>query len=168
MERTQSIRRNDRADQPRCCLVIALKPGIRVQVHATGSLQRISLFLSPSFIFDTEHCHPSLIEPLASWLKAYSQRKFLPFPLPFPAPSFRADVLRFLHASPWGSIFSYQDVAKAVGSPRAARAVGNICQGNPFPLLVPCHRVIRADGSLGRYTPNPTIKMELLQFEDAI
>jgi O-6-methylguanine DNA methyltransferase len=84
---------------------------------------------------------------------------------PIPIDTFQGDVLRFLQTIPWGSVCSYKDVAKAVGSPRAARAVGNICRGNLFPLLIPCHRVIRSDGEIGRYTPDPSLKRQLLYFE---
>lgn len=140
--------------------VIAARPGIRVQIHFKGgSLQRITLFSSPEFILDTPQA-----EPFRAWLKAYSQGESIPLSLPLPN-TFQGDVLRFLQTIPWGSVCSYKDVAKGVGSPRAARAVGNICRGNLFPLLIPCHRVIRADGGMGRYTPDPSLKKELLQFE---
>lgn len=102
---------------------------------------------------------------LVAWLQAYSQGQFLAFPLPLAQDTFQGDVLRFLQTIPWGAVCSYQDVAKGVGSPRAARAVGNICRGNLFPLLIPCHRVIRSDGEIGRYTPDPSLKRQLLYFE---
>ncbi len=143
--------------------VIGSGPSIRVQVHyKAGSLERISLFSSPKFSLE---CPSAQIDPFRTWLKAYSQGQFIPFPLPLPGDTFQGDVLRFLQTIPWGSVCSYKDVAKAVGSPRAARAVGNICRGNLFPLLIPCHRVIRSDGEIGRYTPDPSLKRQLLQFE---
>jgi O-6-methylguanine DNA methyltransferase len=143
-------------------VAIPLKPGIRVQAHyKADSLSRISLFSSPRFIFEGD-------EALTAWLKAYVERKTTPFPLPLPKDTFQGDVLRFLQTIPLGAVMSYQEVAKAVGSPRAARAVGNICRGNLFPLLIPCHRVIRSDGKMGQYTPDPSIKLELLQFEGVI
>lgn len=143
-------------------VVIALKPGIRVEAqYQAGSLLRISLFSSPQFIFEGD-------EVLTAWLKAYAERKTAGFPLLLPKDTFQGDVLRFLQTIPLGAVMSYQEVAKAVGSPRAARAVGNICRGNPFPLLIPCHRVIRSDGKMGQYTPDPSIKLELLHFEGII
>ena len=143
--------------------VIGAGPGIRVQIHLkAGSLERISLFSSPEFSLD---CPSKPIAPFRAWLKAYSQGQTLPFSLPLPSGTFQGDVLRFLQTIPWGSVCSYQDVAKGVGSPRAARAVGNICRGNPFPLLIPCHRVIRSDGEIGHYTPDPSLKRQLLHFE---
>ena len=144
-------------------VIISAKPGIRVQAHfKAGSLARISLFSSQNLSLD---CPQDDMGDLIAWLKAYSQGQFLAFPLPLAHDTFQGDVLRFLQTIPWGSVFSYKDVAKAVGSPRAARAVGNICRGNLFPLLIPCHRVIRSDGEIGRYTPDPSLKRQLLHFE---
>jgi len=149
-------------------VVISLKPGIRVQVHfQAGSLQRISLFSSSDFVFDPQFCPPDQAKILMDWLYAYAQGKSLPLSLPLPQNTFQGDVLRFLQTIPRGSVCSYQDVARGVGRPRAARAVGNICRGNPFPLLIPCHRVIRSDGKMGHYTPDPFLKMQLLHFEEA-
>lgn len=66
---------------------------------------------------------------------------------------------------PFGSTMSYQEVAQAAGSPRAARAVGGACNRNPFPLLVPCHRVIQANGKIGGFALDLEIKRRLLEFE---
>ena len=63
----------------------------------------------------------------------------------------------------WGT--SYAQVAAAVGSPRAVRAVGTACAKNPLPLVVPCHRVVRSDGSLGQYAGGPELKAILLDLE---
>ncbi len=146
---------------------IAHKPGIRVQAHSKpGSLTRVRLFSSPRFTLDTEFCDKDQIEALTAWLKAYAKRKPIPFPLSLHQDTFQGDVLRFLMTIPMGTVLSYQDVAKALGSPRAARAVGNICRGNLFPLLIPCHRVIRSNGKMGQYTPDPDLKWELLHFEE--
>lgn len=53
---------------------------------------------------------------------------------------------------PYGSVITYGALAARVGSPMAARAVGTVMSSNPFPLVVPCHRVVNADGSIGRYS----------------
>lgn len=147
-------------------ILISSKPGIRVQVHCkAGSLIRVSLFSDSSFMLDPEFCSKDQIEIFETWLKNYSQKKWTSLPLPMPRGTFQEDVLRCLQAIPWGSVLSYKEVAEAVGSPRAARAVGNICRGNLFPLFIPCHRVIRSDGGIGCYTPDPFIKRQLLHFE---
>jgi methylated-DNA-[protein]-cysteine S-methyltransferase len=64
-----------------------------------------------------------------------------------------------------GETVSYGELAEMAGYPRAARAVGNAMAANPIPVVVPCHRVIRSDGSMGRYGKDPTWKERLLRHE---
>ena len=68
---------------------------------------------------------------------------------------------------PYGETAGYGEIAIAAGSPRAARAVGTACATTPFSLVVPVHRVIRADGSLGEYGGRPEVKRFLLDLERA-
>ena len=65
----------------------------------------------------------------------------------------------------YGHTESYAQVATAAGSPRAVRAVGTACALNPLPLVVPCHRVVRSDGSMGGYAGGPDAKQILLRLE---
>lgn len=67
----------------------------------------------------------------------------------------------------YGTVTTYADLAAEAGSPRAARAVGNALGANPLPIVVPCHRVIRGDGSLGGYTSGVPTKAFLLELEGA-
>lgn len=78
---------------------------------------------------------------------------------------FQQAVYRAVRRIPKGQTRSYQWVAKAIGRPRAARAVGNALHANPFAPTVPCHRVIRADGTLGGYATGPSKKRVLLRRE---
>jgi len=80
---------------------------------------------------------------------------------------FNQGVLRATAEIPFGETASYGDVAAAAGSPRAARAAGNALAGNPIPIVVPCHRVIHADGGLGGYTGGLDTKRFLLRLEGA-
>jgi len=66
---------------------------------------------------------------------------------------------------PYGETRSYSDIARAVENPRASRAVGLANGKNMIPILIPCHRVIRSDGSLGGYGPGVHIKKKLLELE---
>lgn len=66
---------------------------------------------------------------------------------------------------PYGQARSYAQIAHDVGAPRAARAVGQALGANPVPIIVPCHRVVRADGSLGGYGAGPGLKEALLSLE---
>jgi methylated-DNA-[protein]-cysteine S-methyltransferase len=67
----------------------------------------------------------------------------------------------------YGQTRSYQEVARLVGNPKAVRAVGTACATNPLPVVVPCHRVLRADGSLGGYIGGLEAKTALLHLEAA-
>ncbi len=81
------------------------------------------------------------------------------------AHGFRREVLTQLRAIRYGATQSYGAVAAATGHPRAARAVGSACRVNPLPIVVPCHRVVRADGSPGDYAGGPEAKRLLLALE---
>ena len=65
---------------------------------------------------------------------------------------FQLKVWTFLKKIPSGKVISYSQVAKAVGKPSAVRAVANAIGKNPYPIKIPCHRVIRSNGSLGGYS----------------
>ncbi len=78
---------------------------------------------------------------------------------------FRRDVLVALRAIPHGATATYGAVAVATGRPRAVRAVGTACARNPVPLVVPCHRVVRSDGSIGQYRGGVAAKQMLLTLE---
>ena len=64
---------------------------------------------------------------------------------------FQIKVWNELKKIPKGKIKTYKEIAEIIGHPNAARAVGNACKKNPYPIKIPCHRVIRSDGSLGGY-----------------
>lgn len=67
-------------------------------------------------------------------------------------PAFHRRVYRELRKIPSGKTVTYGELAKRVGSPGAARAVGQAMAANPIPIIIPCHRVLRADGSVGNYS----------------
>jgi len=91
-----------------------------------------------------------------------------PVDLSFLSP-FEQAVLAVCRAIPRGEVRTYADLAAAVGRPGAARAVGNAMRRNPVPLLVPCHRVVRRDGTIGQYSMGgPEMKRRLLQLEGAL
>lgn len=66
--------------------------------------------------------------------------------------AFELDVWTALRKIPWGATASYGQVAAMIGRPKAARAVGAACGANPLPLIIPCHRVVKADGRIGGYS----------------
>ena len=81
---------------------------------------------------------------------------------------FSRRVLDGTSAIRYGSYETYSEVAAGIGSPRAARAVGNAVAANPIPLVIPCHRVLRAGGLLGKYGGGVERKRFLLELEGAI
>ena len=74
--------------------------------------------------------------------------------------AFQIRVWNELKKIPFGETRSYKDIAILIGRPNASRAVANACASNPFPIKVPCHRVIRSDGTLGGYSGCGGIKMK--------
>ena len=89
------------------------------------------------------------------------------FPVDIRGTDFQMKVWTALRGIPRGETRSYFDVAEMVGAPRAVRAVANACASNPIPLIIPCHRVIRKDGSLGGYGLGIGRKKSLLAAEKA-
>ena len=83
---------------------------------------------------------------------------------------FQVKVWKYLRKIPKGKVKTYLEVAKAIGKPRAFRAVANAVGKNPYPLKIPCHRVIRSDGTLGGYSGKGGIlkKRQLLKFEKVL
>ncbi len=80
---------------------------------------------------------------------------------------FRRLVQQHLPEIPYGRTASYKEMAALVGNPGAVRAVGTACSTNPLPIVVPCHRVVRSDGSLGGYVGGFAAKQALLDLEHA-
>jgi methylated-DNA-[protein]-cysteine S-methyltransferase len=83
-------------------------------------------------------------------------------------PPFSRRVLEVTARIPFGDVRTYAEVARAIGAPRASRAVGNALGANPVPLVIPCHRVIRGDGSTGGYGLGPDLKPRLLALEASV
>jgi methylated-DNA-[protein]-cysteine S-methyltransferase len=80
---------------------------------------------------------------------------------------FRREVVSHLADIPYGTTESYAALARAAGRPTAVRAVGSACSHNPLPLLLPCHRVVRSDGTIGQYLGGTEAKVALLALEGA-
>lgn len=93
------------------------------------------------------------------------QRKSFQVPINPEGSAFQLKVWNFLRTIPYGKTLSYQEVALALGSRGASRAVGTANAKNPLCLLIPCHRVISSDGSLGGYSGGIDTKAHLLNLE---
>ena len=94
------------------------------------------------------------------------RRTTFDLPLDFRLSSgFRRTVLDHLPDIGYGTTASYATVALAAGNPKAVRAVGSACAKNPLPIVVPCHRVVRSDGTIGQYAGGSEAKRTLLDLE---
>jgi methylated-DNA-[protein]-cysteine S-methyltransferase len=113
---------------------------------------------------------PARLDPATRQLAEYFEggRRMFELPLDFRlSRGFRLAVLAHLPAIGYGHTESYAQVAAAAGSPKAVRAVGTACATNPLPVVVPCHRVVRSDGSYGGYVGGEDAKRTLLTLEAA-
>ncbi len=104
---------------------------------------------------------PSMTLQEAKWqLEAYfaGSRKSFNLPLHFACSTFYKEIYASLMNVPYGSTLSYKELATLAGSPDASRAVGTALSHNPFPIIVPCHRVLKSDGGLGSYSAADGVK----------
>jgi methylated-DNA-[protein]-cysteine S-methyltransferase len=141
----------------------------RLYVPRDGVSQRALALQEYAGLREGEH---PVIESLAATLGRYLRGEAVEPPLSFAAlsdcPAFQQAVLRAEHAVPRGWVTTYGRLAAHLGSPRAARAVGSALAHNPFPLLIPCHRALRADLSLGGYQGGLAMKRALLELEGQV
>ena len=113
---------------------------------------------------------PAALDPAARQLGEYFEGRRQAFDLPLDwrlSAGFRRTVLSHLPEIGYGRTASYSAVAELAGSPRAVRAVGSACATNPLPVVIPCHRVVRSNGSLGGYLGGVQAKRTLLNLEAA-
>lgn len=113
------------------------------------------------------------IDSLCSGIESYLSGRKVCFPLDLlnleSCTPFQRAVLQTQHRVPYGCVSTYGTIAAAIGKPGAARAVGNALASNPFPVVIPCHRTVQSDGSIGGFQGNPGegsgIKKTLLYIE---
>jgi len=133
-----------------------------VEGHDTV-LSRLATMLSPRVL----HA-PARLDAVARQMDEYFAKGRTTFDVPLDlslADGFRRSVIEHLRDIDYGHRRSYAQLAAAVGSPRAVRAVGSACAHNPLPVVIPCHRVVRSDGTTGQYVGGPSAKCTLLDLE---
>jgi methylated-DNA-[protein]-cysteine S-methyltransferase len=114
---------------------------------------------------------PAALDPARRELDEYFDGKRRDFDLALDwslIGTFASRVLRTTAAIPYGNSLTYGEVAGKIGSPGASRATGNALGSNPIPIVIPCHRVLRAGGAIGGYAGGPERKQWLLAHEGAI
>lgn len=157
-------------DSPLGPLLLAATSGglIRVAYQSEGFdsvLDTLATKVSPRLLRS-----PKRLDETARELEEYFEGRRSHFDLSLDyslSKGFRQTVQRHLPQIAYGQTRSYGDIAAMVGNPKAVRAVGTACATNPLPIVVPCHRVLRADGSLGGYIGGPAAKNALLTLERA-
>jgi len=111
-----------------------------------------------------------LLGKATTWLWDWTERRFRPVDFPVHlelVPSFSLAVLKTIARIEPGTTATYAEVARTMGLPRHARAVGQVMARNPWPLVFPCHRVVGASGA-GGFGPGVDLKRQLLAHEGAV
>ena len=157
-------------DSPVGTLLLAATPRglVRVAYDIEGHdrvLDTLASRLSPRVLRA-----PKRLDTVARELDEYFGGRRRSFDLPLDlslSKGFRLLVQQHLPSIEYAQTRSYQQVAELVGNPKAVRAVGTACATNPLPVVLPCHRVLRADGTTGGYAGGPAAKTALLNLEAA-
>jgi methylated-DNA-[protein]-cysteine S-methyltransferase len=157
-------------DTPVGALLLAATPAglVRVAYDVEGHdvvLARLATVVSPRILRA-----PDRLDTVARQIDEYFAKRRTTFDVALDlrlAEGFRRNVIEHLRDIGYGRRESYAAVAAAVGNPRAVRAVGTACAHNPLPVVIPCHRVVRSDGSTGQYVGGPRAKSALLRLEAA-
>jgi methylated-DNA-[protein]-cysteine S-methyltransferase len=156
------------ADSPFGALLLARTPRGLVRLalpseDAEKTLQDLSERISPRILEA-----PDRFEEERRELDDYFEGRRRAFEVPIDWQLSRGFMLRAregIAAIPYGETRTYSDLARGAGNERAVRAAGSACSRNPIPLIVPCHRVVRSDGSPGLYAGGVEMKKELLAME---
>lgn len=116
---------------------------------------------------DTSKPEEKMVDQASKQLSQYfsAKRKQFDLPLDLEGTAFQKKVWQQLQQIPFGSTLSYGDIARKIKNPRAVRAVGSANGKNPVCIIVPCHRVIASDGSIGGYSGGLDVKRKLLALE---
>ncbi len=144
--------------------------------HETDFLRKVAQEVGPRILHaeasagaypPTTETARGLLELAEVELREYftgSRREFT-VPIDLHLSGFRGQVVRALSNLEYGRRASYKEIAAYVGNPGAVRAVGSACARNPIPIFLPCHRVVRSDGTWGNYRGGPEAKTFLLELE---
>lgn len=129
----------------------------------TESIVQISTAPIEGYVKETsliKQCYQELCEYFKQ------DREQFNFPISFKDTPFREKCYKALLNIPYGSTCTYKDLAIAIGNPKACRAVGQAIHHNPLLIVIPCHRIIQTNGSLGGFGAGTEIKMKLLNIEN--
>lgn len=139
--------------------------GLRVMERseeAEGLADMARRFPHAEFVRD-----PNAVAPVLTQLRERlnGEREDLDMPLDLCGTPFFKKVWEVMQQVPWGETWSYQELARRAGRPKAVRAAASACARNPIGILVPCHRIISSDGGMGGYGGGLDMKRKLLESE---
>jgi methylated-DNA-[protein]-cysteine S-methyltransferase len=146
--------------QPKIRHILLSKPGLSAK-QVAKSLFSDSIFTSCAEV-------DVVADQIAAFLAGTDIRFSLDIACLDLCSAFQQKVLRAEHGIPRGSVSTYQRIAKHLGNAQGARAVGTALAYNPFPIIVPCHRAIRSDGTLGGFQGGLEMKRALLEMEGVL
>lgn len=147
--------------------VVGSLPGLKMVILPQVS-KEAALLQVMAYGCSAEDQSPAMFGDLPHRLRRYLEGEPVDFPDKLDlleATRFQKDVWKLARAIPYGETRSYGWIARRLGLPKASRAVGQALGRNPVPIIVPCHRVIRTDGSLGGFGGGVEIKELLLRLE---
>ena len=139
--------------------------GLAIIEFDRGDFPKSRMARSAEWIESREHTN-SVVEELREYFEG--DRHDFTVPLDLRGTDFQQKCWRALLGIPYGKTRSYAQIAKAVGCPQGFRAVGMANHDNPVPIIVPCHRVLASDGTLGGYGGGLEMKRKLLELEGAL
>lgn len=126
-----------------------------------GALTALTIASAPEFKLSKSNAY---IEWLQAW-EGGDATALNHVPVQYPTSEFRTLVSIAMRNIPAGHVLSYAELAAAAMRPAAVRAAASVCARNPIPIVIPCHRVVRSDGSLGNYFYGTELKDRLLRSE---
>jgi methylated-DNA-[protein]-cysteine S-methyltransferase len=160
----------DLAETPVGTLLVATTERGLCRISFDPQPEREAVWLAESFgVRVLRAAKPT--EPVRRQLDEYFEGKRTRFELPVdlrPSAPFSREVLQRLARVPYGEVTTYGELARAANRPQAARAVGTVMNRNPIPIVLPCHRVVGANGSLVGYGGGLERKEQLLKLEGAL
>ena len=138
-----------------------------VSITEDGGGRITRLYLPSSNLPCMEDRETDILSEAAGQLNEYfsGKRRSFDLPLLIEGSDFRRSVLEALIDIPYGEVRTYGQIAEAVGSPRAYRAVGTACAENMIPIIIPCHRVVPSSGGVGNYAGGSSLKTRLIELE---
>ena len=135
--------------------------------ESCSHIVRLDFVNCPADAIEQNNDSSHILQLAAEQLQEYlcGKRRIFDLPIALHGTQFQIRVWNELLKIPYGVTVSYKYIACQIGNPRAARAVGTANHNNPIPIIVPCHRVVAANGGLGGYSGGVEIKRKLLALE---